>query len=687
MRRWAFRVVLFGLVVMAAALALRPVSSLDTPWHLMQARQVLAEGRPLFLDQSSFTKPDALFVDQNWLAQLGMHGVFSVAGFAGLSWAVALLAAVGGLLLFAWAGGARRAAAPTLWVVALAMAATSWRYLPRPQVLFVAGLPGVLWLSREWGRSVPGGRRRRGLALTAVAIQVLWAQVHGSFILFPFLMAAGLYLDVPLRGGLPPWRRSGWWLPVLLLLLTHTSPWSIDIWPYLATVGRGDATEHIREFRGLRWYELYPRHVNSVLWLDVLLVAAGAAVALVRRSGATWGELGLAVGGALLTFRAHRFRAAWAILLVPLAVRGFHLVPRRFWAWGTVAALLVLPATYMGERARNPGRDAGPGLARAGYPIDAARFLKSSGVRGRLFNMYDDGGWLANALSPEIQITIDGRTPTLFDAELYFWYRRARFDPVAFENFEAEFGPDLALVYRDLPLCGHLDRRPEWRAVYFDERRSLFAKHASARGVSVSTLPACAPLVAVATACRQDPAGAGPGVRAAIEMLRAPNADAPFAKRLWAEWQLGCSDDAEAHAEAVRVLTELAQTGASDTAGPRLLEHWAANGDHGAVLGWAPKLWRRQADDRVLARWAHALAGTGQWADALARFSLLAERRRDGMRPEDRLGYARALAVAGRVEQALDHGQRAAWSGHAPAVAWVRTQTAAWAQAGGSPSP
>src|SRR5690606_32404363 len=115
--------------------------------------------------------------------------------------------------------------------------------------------------------------------------------------------------------------------------------------------------------------------------------------------------------------------AAWALLLVPIAARAVlemrpsPKVLRHERIVALLLAILVPSALSWTTFRHDHERGFGVGLSRDYYPVDATLLLQRSGAAGKLFNEYNDGGWLALHLAPRVTISIDSRTPNYYDAE------------------------------------------------------------------------------------------------------------------------------------------------------------------------------------------------------------------------------------------------------------------------------
>ncbi len=455
------------LVLLAGLLRLRPLTSLDLWWHLSMGREVRRAGARVFDDPTSIPTGHP-YTDPEWVFDLLILGVWELGGVAAVLLATALLAAASAMLAWLLARqllGPQRPWAAVL-LAALAVGGSSWRFDPRPQSLFLVLLPATMLLAGA--ARVRAGRGRWLCLAGLVATLALWSQSHTSMVIGPVVALA---LCLPRGEPDPPWS------PAQLLLLAGCcaipllGPFGFGVLDQVLSHSGSDAARHITDMRPMPAGAWWPVPGGSVLWIE-LLVLVGL-VGAVRQRRLALGPLLLALLGLAMTVTAHRFRAAWALMALPFAAAA--LAHGRAWTereagpkLALAAAVLVPLALWVGEP--------GPSLRwdRTSVPVDATGAMDSLGLEGRLFNDYDGGGWLGWAGDGELQVFIDGRTPTHFDARRFFAARRAAEDVGVFDALHAGQRFDGVLIRRDQGLCRGLLEHPEWAAAWFGEQRVLF---------------------------------------------------------------------------------------------------------------------------------------------------------------------------------------------------------------------
>jgi hypothetical protein len=418
-------------------------------------------------------------------------------------------------------------------VAALAVGGSSWRFDPRPESLFLVLLPAVLWFA-AMARGSSGGARWAWLGALAGAV-VVWTQSHSSMIIAPCIAWALL-----LPRGRPdaPWTGAQFAGITALAAAPLLGPFGFGVIDQVFSHAGTDAAQHISDMRPMPLTGWVPGPGSSVLYVEII-AALGIGGVLAHRKAAA-GPLALVLLGFAMTLTAHRFRAAWALMAIPLAVEALrHSAGWTEDGWGrriAAASVLVVPfALSVGEP--------GPSLRwdRTSVPSDATSALESLGFEGRLFNDYDGGGWIGWALGPEVQVFIDGRTPTHFSGERFAAARAAYEDGDAFDALHREHHFGGVLIRRDQGLCDALVQAPAWEAVWFGEQRALFLP--SLGGLSGRGLDALSPCTSTSSVARCIAAGDPSRSFAELDRIRALDPAHGYLDRLGVALALHCARD------------------------------------------------------------------------------------------------------------------------------------------------
>jgi hypothetical protein len=181
--RWHLAV-LVALLALTFLLGCFPMGDFDVWWHLRTGQIILERGEVPRTDWFTYTNANRPWIDVYWLFQVGLALLFRIGG----SSALVLLKAICGTAIVALSLVARRRGGRTwpivvAWFPAVVM--FTGRLCERPELfslLFLAGFLTVL------GRA---GDKPRWLWLLP-AIQILWVNCHGFFVLGPLVLAAAI---------------------------------------------------------------------------------------------------------------------------------------------------------------------------------------------------------------------------------------------------------------------------------------------------------------------------------------------------------------------------------------------------------------------------------------------------------------------------------------------------------------
>ncbi len=178
-RRWRMAVLL-SLLALTFLLGCFPMADFDVWWHLRTGQLILERGAVPHTDWFTYTNATRPWIDIYWLFQVGLALLYRMGGAT----ALVLLKAACGTAVVALSLVARRRGDKT-WPIVIAwlpgVVMFTGRLCERPELfslLFLAGFLTVL------GRA---GERPRWLWLLP-AIQILWVNCHGFFVLGPMVL-------------------------------------------------------------------------------------------------------------------------------------------------------------------------------------------------------------------------------------------------------------------------------------------------------------------------------------------------------------------------------------------------------------------------------------------------------------------------------------------------------------------
>jgi hypothetical protein len=466
-RLWAFLAV--GLPVLAATIS--NLSTVDLAYHLRAGGSTLDTGTIPAVDTFTFTANGVPWLNQQWAAQVLLAAVYRLGGWSGL---VVLRAVLVGLLTVCLYVACRRQGVnprTAAWLTLGAFAVGSVAFTLRPQFLGMALLAVLLFLVVE-RRSSP-----RWLWL-AVPLTVLWANVHGSFVIAPLVLGLSWIQDLADRS---PFARQTLIVTVLTGAATLVNPFGPDVWRYAA----GLSTNSFITSQIVEWQPTSLRTPPGIVFFGSALVVAF-----------------------LLATRKHR--PAWPTLLW---LGAFFLVGAyaiRGVAWWSLAAAFALAGVLAADDGSTTRETTEPvrrtNLAVAGMivavtiallpfwrPIDAGLAAPAgvvgyapSGISGhlrstlkpgdRLFAPQPWGSWFEFAF-PFASVAVDSRIE-MFPASVWDDYDKVIAGEAEAKEILTSWGVSVVVARddNDFGLIEKLTGDPEWRQAYQDETGRVFVR-------------------------------------------------------------------------------------------------------------------------------------------------------------------------------------------------------------------
>jgi len=491
---------LAGLAALVIASTTAPVTNNDLFLHLRTGATVLATRSVPRVDDYSALANGKPFVAHEWLAGVifrlverscGSHG-FVALGL--LKIAVALMT-VALLLRTARHLGADRIVA--IACAALVMLLAAARFLERPHIFSYLLLASFLLILARRRTRRDAGMAGGGLWLLPL-LQVLWANLHGSFLLGPVLVGLAAVAEAveAQAGGRAerPSRQSEAtrlaFVAAALVAASLVNPYGVALLRFPFALTGSAFMGQIYEWLP-PWSEPFRSTYMArdyVAWAAIGIAAHAMALARARRTGMPRPGLFpalLFVVFFALSLRMNRNVTDFALVTCPgVAAAITLLLPRRGagraaaanLAAGCLAAVTAALAIWfaiagypLSPSTRRPfGLGLGPGI-----PVAAADYVERNGLRGNSFNTYSAGAYLVYRFYPAVRVGMDSRNDVYGEA-LWDDYTRALGSSPdlarMIHRLDASFlfieWPQQGLVATATAIRG---LSPGWRPVYFDD--------------------------------------------------------------------------------------------------------------------------------------------------------------------------------------------------------------------------
>ena len=410
--RERFPLILLFVALLAMA-CLMPAQA-DTWWQLRAGEDIWKSGRIILVDQFTHTVYGQPWPDHEWLTQALFFALYAVGGLPLLSAFCALA------VTLAWGVVGTLTPGRGLWrAVAIGVGAglTASTWSLRPQVLTMALFAATLWILV----------RRRGTWSLPVLFLV-WANLHGAVAFGGVLVLAATIASLVSRDGFH--RRL---IPIgaLCLAATILTPLGWDLWLWMPGSLQRVQLYDVHEWRSPGWDPF-----GGAFWL------AGAGAITV------------------MTLRRHHLRSAGpltlalaTVLFFLMAARSSRNIPPFFLcAVPAVTTLLVMP------------RDRSPAVSRRGA-VMANAFLSAAAVVAAVAVVAQawSSSWPRlqwNPLAPETVAAIaacDGRLYNRYDEGGYLvWFMKER--PVFIDSRQDPFPETLVLEQIRIEQTGDYQR-------------------------------------------------------------------------------------------------------------------------------------------------------------------------------------------------------------------------------------
>jgi hypothetical protein len=443
----------------------------DLGWHLAAGDLIREKGSIPFQDPWSFTSGGRQWFNLSWLWDVFASVIFQHANFGGLTLFVVVCgAAIVGYLASICLSGGASAIAVCISVLSACLLYPAFAAYPN---IYLAASPNIctmLFCVIFYGECLK--RTRRVFLLPA--IMILWANLHGGFLLGMFIV--GIFSGVALL------RRD--WVNFKIysvvgcgcFIATFINPLGWHIYEGVtATLGhfaQANITEWRPYYRNITLPGSVPGIVYILLFIGFELRHRGSCPIEARLL--SWLFL-------FLGFYQFRYLAFFFIFsAVPLALNVDRLLPKqpnnfRFDRSLLVAGMVVacaLPLVYM---------KISPAL---GLPEmlseQDVQYLETHFPHARLLNHWNFGGILIFRTRGAIPVFVDGRSATAYpDALLrdYFKLGRSEVDETAWDTVLEKYQIDTVLWVRaHEALRRFLVRKRGWKEAYTGLYASIYVK-------------------------------------------------------------------------------------------------------------------------------------------------------------------------------------------------------------------
>jgi hypothetical protein len=485
---WVPMVLLFAWGMTAA---FRPVWNNDIWYLFREAGDIVASGEIPRVDQYSAVAVGRPYLAHEWLSGLIFLGIFKLGGGEALTVFRTLIMLA--ILLLLWFSLEKRARSFVLTALLLTLAAyiILERMFVRPHAFTLLFLCIWVFSLERWRR-----QRRLRYLIILVPLQILWANLHGGYII-------ALVLGVMMTGSaallvmFPSWSKdeSYDWSDVLKLAIltvaclaaSLVNPHGLRLLEFSLTLSL--ASDYIKQFiyewRSPLAASYMSRAYGSDVALSIFILMWLGLVLNVKRRPLV--DAVFALLATVITVQAIRFVSFIGILGFPLTVRAWlavadtHakslLVKRRPLLEAALFAFILASTLVYGfplDKVNHRKIDWGFG---GRLPYETVDFMVEQGFEGVIFNDYSDGGFIQYRLAPRILPVMDSRID-VYGSELTHEYFSSRDDPENFFQYLNKYNVSFILLMqtkKNIPVIQLLLQLPAAKPLLRADGRFLFS--------------------------------------------------------------------------------------------------------------------------------------------------------------------------------------------------------------------
>jgi hypothetical protein len=454
------------LLVVALTACVMPAQT-DTWWQLRAGEVMWSSHRVMLRDEFSHTVAGGYWPNHEWLSQVLFYAAYKIGGLPMLT------ALCAGVVTICWAVVARltpasRAARLLLLGAGAVMTSPAWSL--RPQVFSLALVAITLWI-------VVDGRR----LWTLSPVFIVWANLHGGVSLGVVLLGAAVLSTLIAR---PAQFRRMAIVALAALLCTAATPLGFSLWAEVPL-----SLARLHDYGVMEWQRPGMALIDLPFWISA---AAVLVTLFLRRAEVRTAPTVAFLSVATLMFLAlalgtRRNIPPFALCAVPLLgtllERRRAVPPQSAPERPRVNAAVLATAVVLG--ATGVGMAWSEALPRLGWnPVgdDLRRALTD--CPGRLYNRYDDGGYVI-WFAKDKKVFIDSRQDP-FPRELVRRHIEVERSG-EFRSLFARYDIGCALTTHDSPLAialvreGWTARSGEGWSVFARPAARLVADHARLR--------------------------------------------------------------------------------------------------------------------------------------------------------------------------------------------------------------
>lgn len=458
----------------------------DSFYHLKTGQLIWEAKAVPTTDPFSYTANGSKWITHEWLAELIFYGAWKAGGFWLLMAFIALLGAITYYLLFRFALSKGANFYLSLVLLFAVGGLTFELWVPRPQVFSYLLFVSVIFLLEKF-RHV--GRPKYLIAL--VLLIWAWANLHASVFLGLILIL--VYLGAEIFAFILPrvsssgfsFRRFKWFSAALLAGagISMLNPNGKEVLTYLLTIKSAIQSLGITEWKPI-WAYIY--ETETKVFLAEMILGTGLIFWWygIRKASREIAPVILALMVFLMPFVSIRHVGFWPLAVFPFLMPALSyffkkasvkISEKNIFRAVLIFAVLFLAARYITFPRSYFNSDT--------VPVYATDFVLANNLKGPLFNLYNDGGYLIWKLYPGEKVAIDGRSEVYGQKELNdilgITWGAKNWDELVNKKYKINY---FFLGYRPSDLAKNISPlivnlyKEGWPLIYWDDTTTIFAR-------------------------------------------------------------------------------------------------------------------------------------------------------------------------------------------------------------------
>ena len=489
-------------------------------WHIRTGQLILSSRSIPHFDPFSSSMNGRPWFAWEWLYDVLVGGLASLAGLNGVVVLTSLIIALTFWLAFRWLVGHGTNVLLALVLVLLAVCGSMIHFFARPHV--VSWLLSFVWFSildSVEGNFVAAGVKsearesKNSIYLWLLPLTMLfWVNLHGGFLL-GFVLLAIYWVS-----ALWDWLRAGeqhsgelllkiqagrrlrklTWVGIVSAAATLVNPYGFRLYTHIyGYLSNRFLMDHIDEFQSPNFHYVAQKCFAGLLLLTLVTLAAstgefrrlsvshGLIILFAIYSG-LYASRNIPISALLLILvigprlsrqmarlatsdaeRRHRFRVVEfprRMQKIELSLRGhlWQIAMLALTGWilahgGKFGASTVMHAQFSSKR----------------FPVAAVNYIEKKNLKGPFFAPDYWGGYLIYRLYPQSKVVIDDRHDFYGEAFLRSYLKLLHLEP-GWEEFLQQHPASCLLVPKNSALANILAESREWRSIYQDEVANVF---------------------------------------------------------------------------------------------------------------------------------------------------------------------------------------------------------------------